>query len=288
MPGTAARDYSRSTNGPLPQPTFSDRSNAYHQAVLADWQRPIEFYGKVVDETSNAIAGASVSFRWDETPFEDEGRTAATQSGADGLFSLTGALGRILGVTVTKEGYYTSRSGAQSYRYSLRDEVFSPDSAKPVVFTLRKKGQGAELLTSENGVRANVAVRVPKNGAPVRVDLLEKKASANGQLEISQNKPPWKEAREWSFRLSLPGGGLVANEDEFQFEAPGDNYQPSLEFSFMKSETNWTTQVSKQFYIAFGQPRTYGWLRIESNLAQETIFLTYAINPSGSRNLEPK
>lgn len=47
------------------------------------------------------------------------------------------------------------------------------------------------------------------------------------------------------------------------------------------------TQVSKQFYITFGQPRRYGWLRIESNLAQETVFLTYAINPTGSRNLEP-
>ncbi len=59
-------------------------------------------------------------------------------------------------------------------------------------------------------------------------------------------------------------------------------------YHFTKSKTNWTTQVSKQFYITFGQPRKYGWLRIESNLAQETIFLTYAINPAGSRNLEPK
>ncbi len=59
-------------------------------------------------------------------------------------------------------------------------------------------------------------------------------------------------------------------------------------YHFTKSKTNWTTQVSKQFCITFGQPRKYGWLRIESNLAQETIFLTYAINPAGSRNLEPK
>ena len=41
------------------------------------------------------------------------------------------------------------------------------------------------------------------------------------------------------------------------------------------------------FGIVFGESRKYGWLRIESNLAQETVFLTYAINPSGSQNLEP-
>lgn len=80
----------------------------------------------------------------------------------------------------------------------------------------------------------------------------------------------------------------MENADEFQFEAPESNYLPTVECSFTKGTTNWTMQASKQFYIAFGQPRKYGWLRIESNLAQETVFLTYAINPDGSRNLEPK
>jgi hypothetical protein len=40
-------------------------------------------------------------------------------------------------------------------------------------------------------------------------------------------------------------------------------------------------------YAVLGQPRKYGWLRIESDLAQATIFLMYAINAPGSRNLEP-
>lgn len=130
-------------------------------------------------------------------------------------------------------------------------------------------------------------VRVPKNNNPVQVDLLQKRAGATGQLEISQNKPPWQGATNWAFRMSIPDGGLVENRDEFQFAAPESGYQPTVEYDFTKGETNWTTQVTKQFYIAFGQPRKYGWLRIESNLAQETIFLTYAINPTGSRNLEP-
>jgi len=45
---------------------------------------------------------------------------------------------------------------------------------------------------------------------------------------------------------------------------------------------------TKLFYISCGNPRKYGWLRVESNLAQETVFLQYAVNPDGPLNLEPK
>lgn len=137
-------------------------------------------------------------------------------------------------------------------------------------------------------MRSNVAVRIPKNATPVREDFFQKRANAPGQLEISQTKPPWQNATNWSFRLSIPDGGLVENQDDFQFEAPNTGYRSTIEYHFAKGETNWATQVSKQFYIAFGQPRKFGWLRIESNIAQETVFLTYAINPTGSRDLEPK
>ena len=137
-------------------------------------------------------------------------------------------------------------------------------------------------------LQLKVDVRVPKDNTPVRVDLLQKQASATGQLEIKQAKPPWQGATNWSFSLSIPDGGLIENQDEFQFQAPEAGYQPTVEYDFAKGETNWTTQVSKQFYIVFGQPHKYGWLRIESNIAQETIFLTYTINPTGSQNLEPQ
>jgi hypothetical protein len=262
-------------------------SNALPQ-VLATWQAPIEFYGKVIDENNTPLAGARITFHWVEVPTPDGNRSSTTQSDANGLFSLQGARGPSLDVSVVKEGYYTSRNGLPAFRYGLNsDGTFSADSQNPAIFRLRKMGHGVDLITSENGMRLNVSVRVPKDNTPVRVDFFRKETSAAGQLEISQEKPPWKEASEWSFRMSIPTGGLIENEDEFQFEAPENNYQPTVNYHFSKSETNWTTSVTKQFYIAFGQPRRFGWLRIESNLAQETIFLTYAINPSGSRNLEP-
>jgi hypothetical protein len=268
------------------RPSQTEISNL-QQKMLADWQRPIEFYGKVVDENSNAVSGAQVSFHWMQSPSEDGSRSSNTESDVGGLFSLLGAAGPTLSVSISKDGYYTSRLTPDGFRYD-GDKPFQPSSLDPVVFHLRKKAQGVELITSENGMRSDVWLRVPKDGTPVRVDFSQKQASPTGQLKISQNKPPFQNATNWSFSMSIPDGGLVENQDEFQFAAPESGYQPTVEYDFAKDGTNWTTQVTKQFYIAFGEPRKYGWLRIESNLAQETIFLTYAINPTGSRNLEPQ
>jgi hypothetical protein len=268
--------------------------------------RPINFYGKVVAENDQPVKGATAHFIWDggvtnnnPRPFTDTGKISAdVTTDSTGLFSLTNVMGTELDASVDKAGYYPFRrnGGMQYFKYSKMNldafygigDCFKPDSNHPVIYYLHKKGQGAELVTSDNGMRSSVAVHIPKDNSPVRVDLMQKQASATGQLEISQVKPPFQAATNWSFSLSIPDGGLVENQDEFQFTAPESGYQPTVEYDFTKGETNWTTQVSKQFYIAFGEPRKYGWLRIESNLAQETIFLTYAINSTGSRNLEPK
>jgi hypothetical protein len=263
-------------------------TNSLAAKRLALWQAPINFYGKVIDENSNLVAAAQVAFHWVEIPSEEGNRTANKESDTEGLFSLLDATGLNLSVSVSKEGYYTSRKDNDSFTYgSLGGAKFSPDPLNPVIFHLRKKGQGVELITSDNGMRRSVSVRIPKDNTPVRVDFFQKQASATGQLEISQNKPPWQGATNWSFSLSIQDGGLIENQDEFQFAALETGYQPTVGYDFTKGETNWTTHAIKQFYIAFGQPRKYGWLRIESDIAQETIYLTYAINPTGSRNLEP-
>jgi hypothetical protein len=262
-------------------------SNAYNRQMQADWQHPIEFYGKVLDENANAVAEANVRFQWSDMTDNVASNSATAESDAQGLFSLHGKSGRSLDVWVSKDGYYAPHEGYRGFLYTLGNDLYSPDIANPVVFKLRKKGQGVELITSQNGVSTQVGVRVPTNGSPVRVDLLKKGPDPSGQLEISQVKPPWNEATTWSFRLSIPDGGLIENRDDFQFQAPESGYQQAIEYSFSKSDPGWTTQVTKQFYVAFGNPRKYGWLRIESNLGQQTVFLTYAINPDGSQNLEP-
>jgi hypothetical protein len=46
--------------------------------------------------------------------------------------------------------------------------------------------------------------------------------------------------------------------------------------------------LNQQYYISFGQPRRYGWLKVETRIGSGGAVLEYAINPDGSRYLEPK
>ena len=130
-------------------------SNAFQQRILSHWQAPIEFYGRVVDENSNAISGVSVHFSWDEIPSENGERTTDTQSDSEGLFSLQGKHGPSLSVAFSKEGYYSSHRGEVTFNYALGPNIISPDPQNPVIFLLHKKGQGVELITSQNGIRPN-------------------------------------------------------------------------------------------------------------------------------------
>lgn len=255
--------------------------------IQNEWRTPIEFYGKVVDEDNSPVQDAHIVFSCNDIS-ETGTSDYKTNSDAAGLFSIKNISGKLLTVHVQKEGYYSSRRDNDSFYYAGQNVNFRPDMNIPVVFHLRKMGKGVVLLTSRKGVSQQLGVNVPKDGTPVRVDLIQKQTSQTGQLELSQNKPSWQEATNWSFRLSIPDGGLVENQDKYQFEAPASGYEPSVQYDFTKSDSNWTTQVTKQFYIAFGNPRKYGWLSFQCNLRQQTVFLTYAINPDGSQNLEPQ
>jgi hypothetical protein len=266
-------------------------TNSVAAKRLALWQAPIEFYGKVVDENTNPVAGAQVTFHWAEVPTELGNRTSTTESDANGLFSLRGQRGPDLSVSISKEGYYVSHRGQWGFHYALASDILSPDPQNPVIFQVQKKGQGVELVTSANGMQTSLATLVPLNGAPVSVDLLQQKVGASGDLELSQIKPDrshWQSATNWSFHMSIPAGGFIEEADAFPLTAPETGYQTTVDLNFVKGKPDWTTQLSKTYYITFGQTQKYGWLRVEANITQQTVFLTYAINPDGSRNLEPK
>ncbi|MDB6017356.1 MAG: hypothetical protein JWR19_1845 [Pedosphaera sp.] len=257
-----------------------------------DWKQPINFYGKVVDERDQPIANASAHFKW--TDLSENGTSEAdAQSDSSGFFSLLNRTGKRMSVTVSKAGFYTTPSeNLSSFEYANpADGLFTPDSNNPIVFHLRKKGAGADLITSQNGIKNYFGVSVPLDGTTVLADLLERTAGRSGQLRISQKKPPyenWKQASEWSFRMEIPDGGFIEQNDEFPFEAPEGGYQPVVQFNFQLGQTNWSTSLKKDYYIKFGDPARYGRLHLDSSIQMGGARLTYAINPDGSRNLEPQ
>jgi hypothetical protein len=258
----------------------------------ADFRWPITFYGQVLDERTNPVAEANVQFTW-LVPYPNEPAKRDAKSDANGLFELTGATGRTLTVHVSKPGYYTINANQLNFEYSQKNNAVphNPDPNNPVIFHLRKKGPGTDLITSQYGVFSQLEFSGPRDGTTTRVDFFNRKVGNEGQLELSAIKPPRnpedRSAKEWSFRLSVPDGGFVENFDEFPFEAPESGYQPTLEFHFNPGETNWTDTLGKQYYIVFGQPPKYGRITVETGI-YGGVRLGYAINPDGTRDLEPK
>jgi len=208
-----------------------------------DWKRPINFWGRVVDENNEPVANASVHFEWNDISAKGTS-DADTVSDGNGFFSLTDRRGKRLYVDVAKEGYYSSgNSRGSAFEYANpADGLFTPDQNNPIVFHLQKKGVGVDLITAQCGVKSDLRVSAPLDGKPVFVDVLNRQVGQTGQIQISQIKPVsnhWKEATEWQFRMTIPDGGFVEENDEFPFEAPEEGYQSTVEFDFQQGQPDW-------------------------------------------------
>jgi hypothetical protein len=152
--------------------------------ALDEWRTPIEFYGKVVDESENPVEGAKIAFGWTDLSVEGYSK-AETVSDAAGLFNLRGKSGKHLSVEVSKDGYYISRRNTGSFYYAGQDINFTPDAASPVVFRLKKKGAAEELIATSFPGFAKIA-KLPRDGTPFEIDLAQgrKAAAGSGHLKL--------------------------------------------------------------------------------------------------------
>jgi uncharacterized repeat protein (TIGR03803 family) len=300
---------SRSINVPV---LLHAVSNNVDPRMLEMMQAPIAFFGKVLDENGNPVNGADVTFHWTDLTARGFECTATERSDSKGLFSLQGKQGTTLTVSVDKKGYYGRHSGQPTFKFGKMNGVerHLQDARNPVVFSLRRAGVGANsLITSQHGMRDGFWVTAPKDGTPVKVDLLHQKAG-DGPLEITQKKPEFRahggtieslspsdraklmSATNWSFTMKIGDGGFIEQNDEFPFHPPETGYQTIVNYSFRKGQGEWTGNGSMNFqtnyYIKFGSPALYGRLHLETWADSDKIILTYVINPDGSRNLESK
>lgn len=256
---------------------------------VADWaakmsaqeQHPIVFYGRTVDESNRPLTGANVHLSLNGGLAEKD-----LQSDADGTFYISDLVGKLLVIDVSKAGYYTSKSNRIDFDYT----TYQPNPLQPEIFHLRKKGVGTELITSKSGFTSWFDVQAPIDGTPIWVDLLNRNSGGNGQIKFSSIKAEYlqaKQATEWSFKMEIPDGGFIEENDEFPFDAPGNGYQPVVQFNFQKGQPNWTWNLEGNYFIKFGNPPRYGYFHLETSIGSG-VRLTYAINADGSRYLEPK
>lgn len=257
-----------------------------------EWKMPINFYGKVVDENGQPVAGAKVEFSWtDLTP--NGTSEAQTTSDPQGQFTLTAQRGKRLQVRVNKDGYHRSQeqsAGNFEYAAFFEPSYYQPDPNAPVIFRLRKKGNPEPLIVRQTlyGIRID--------GTPHYIDLATGKKTVGGaqtgDIAIRLVRPANPGQRfDWSLELEgVNGAELMESADELLFNAPVDGYQPKLEYEMKADDPSWRAGLQKRLFVRGRSGKLYALLQADVMATyneQASVDLEVNANASGSRNVEP-
>lgn len=270
---------------PPPNPLLANQETQ-EQKLNRLFSYPINFYGKVIDEHGNPVEGAQVRFSAPSYFLNiQQGSQDGPASGPDGRFSITGKTGAGIQVSVSHPKYYSTDRSHGQFTYFENTEQ-NPSESSPAVFVLRKKGD-AEPLVKDKQVLRNV----PKSGQPVRVGLSSKSA-ADLTIQAWTSPRPAEAANnapfDWKVRVEVPGGGLVAYEDAYQFEAPAEGYAPSVEFAMPAGgvDGKWRDRFDETFFVKLANGN-YARMRFQMIAGGSHFAVVESYyNPSGSRNLE--
>lgn len=264
--------------------------------LLAMYATPVTFYGKVVDQRGAQIEGANVQIKVHDKP-EGEGTSYQKTSDSGGNFSITGVRGIGLYVEVFKPGYYRVYSGggkagsSDGFNYGFDTTgrgIHEPNPAMPVLFVLYRPGIIEPLVHQRERNPS-----VPKDGSVVKLSLDPGAPNGPHLIEVqcwtNDTQRDAQDHYDWRFKVSVPGGGLVARVGQFAFEAPADGYQPSDEYVMPQSPQGrqWEDSVEKSYFIRFNDD-IYARVNLEmiAHGAHFVVFSSYLNPNAGSRNLE--
>lgn len=265
--------------------------------VMNSANRPISFFGKVIDQDGNPIPDVKVTFEIrymkevGPVGIVDTFDYPAVTTGADGRFALTGEKGSVMGVKkLEKIGYDPSeKSFRRSFAYWQDKNPYQPDSDRPEIFHMWKKA-GAEKL-----VRKGIGHAIRYDGTPSTFDLLTGSAVSPGDLRVSLTRNPRQIAYgqrnyEWTATIDVPNGGVIASTAEQMYLAPADGYQDKVIVHMPANDPQWTNLKEVAVYLKLRDGKYYGRAKLEfmvgSDRETTPFSITSFVNPSGSRNLE--
>jgi hypothetical protein len=254
---------------------------------------PIEFYGRVVDQSGDPVPDAHVGIGVNDR-FNASGSNYSTTSDKDGYFSFKGARGASMGVNVRKEGYYQiHKVSNQSFAYGMGPDgahQAPPAKETPAIFVLHKMGKTEPLVYG--GKRR---YKPSKDGQPLDVNLETGKVVPSGQGDIRFER--WAKDKEknqrghfdWRFRITVPGGGLVERKGQFDFEAPEGGYKESVEINMPASlGDQWSYTVNRSYFVRLRDGRYARFdAMVQAGHDSSALVVDAFLNPKpGSRNLE--
>jgi len=261
------------------------------QMMVRSENHSLNIYGKVVDQNGKPVVGANVE--GGTTLAKDFLHTSSeahyTMTDSNGCFKFLGLHGIGIGIRPQKEGYeFSSRSTHNSQLPSEQCGDNRPDPNNPVVFTMWK------LKGPEPMKYAEFRSRIPYDGTTAVFDLTNGKKNSNGNMRITLLRNPLEVRRgkdhfDWTFKLEIPGGGLLPENDSYPNWAPENDYQAVFVKTVNATDSPWQARFIQNFYFK-DAGGNYGRLFVDvtadSDTADTGIRLELWINPAGSRNLE--
>jgi hypothetical protein len=272
------------------------RQNAVRQ-INEQENEPIEFYGQVIDQNSNGIPGVDIvaSVQQPHASLSPAYNVSISntvvrldeKTGEDGRFQIEGEIGKDVSLeSVKKTGYQLSPKAPRFFGQS------SGSFENPVIIRMWKLGEGAKLTSGSKfwGI-------IP-DGRVYTIDFLRQEkiesSDAPGDIRISVDRPIHIAPRtkfDWSFSIEAINGGLLEAKDPFMYLAPESGYQPSYQFTMSSTNADWKRELDGlQFYLESRGGRVHGRFTFDlipdyNNLSVFNV--SWAINPTGSRNLQP-
>jgi hypothetical protein len=270
---------------PAATPSAKSKDEILQERWNAENSKPLDFYGKVIDQLGAPITGVKVNARVGlyVSFTRSGGKDFFTETDSTGRFSFVGIRGAGAGFVLKKEGYiYDQRSPSSS-----RPNDYVPNVDKPVVFTMWKL-QGAEPM-----VHAKVHAYVPCDGTATSYDILTGHKAADGDLVLTLTRTPVDIVRgrrfDWKATVELRnGGGVIPINETYPNEAPAEGYEPKLTVEMSASMKGWDAAFERSYYFKSG--RVYGRMTVSIQADFQPPPTSFDVeiyaNPSGSRNLE--
>jgi len=301
-PASAASVASQSPPGaslPVPSPANPKPSAANNIGIAEETMKfvevknvPVQFYGLVIDQDSNALAGVDVKLTVQQltAPNSAAMELGANQvpfdrtTGPDGRFEISGLNGESLDLeSLQKSGY----------EVEPLKRGFGPASGsfdQPVVFKMWSTNIHEHLIGGEK------SFNIVPDGRLYFIDLTDDTISESfgGDLKVwikYTNQAVPGQTYDWSAAIEVINGGLLEESlGSAMYEAPTEGYVPSFEIQQQIKGGQRGDIGERQFYLILKNGQEYGRMSIGlyapfNDQTPGLIRLSYVINPSGSRIL---
>jgi hypothetical protein len=268
-----------------------DEKNKAIRKMLEAQNKPIEVWGKVVDQDDAPLSGVKVQaeighFVWPPEQYPN-GVSSNLEliTDANGQFHIQDNSATSVGVTLQKNGY--EQESLKGNGYALGSGGGS--QANPIILKMWSTNTHQKLITGGNHFD------IVPDGRPYFINLTDGTISESeaGDLKVwiqYTNQVVRGQLYDWSAGIEVINGGLQKTNTDEMFIAPIDGYAPSFQLKGQIKGGQRGNIGELQFYLKLKDGNEYGRMTIEmiapfNNQTPGLIRLSYALNPSGSRIL---